>query len=246
MEASSEATNKPLLTDGRSYFTMKQRPFADQRPSMRANVLLQRPKVGQVIRTTRALPPEEFAYTPMAHDGYGVKEIFSEWEQTCNPRPSTREASARRRTCSRQDFVATNRAALRSGCISAKEFRDFKKKHEILVKPEENYDAEDDEYNKIVRRNTVHGIATPVNTEMAATLTWQYGREAIERARAKQTLRHIPTTVSLKRKASRGIKPTRASRGETVKPPPPPTRADTFKIKRFAEIDRYAIDDTWS
>jgi hypothetical protein len=246
MEASIPATNKPLLTDGSPHFIMKQRPFADQRVSMRTNVLLQRPKVGQVIRTTRTLPADEFAYTPMRHDGYGVKEIFSEWEQTCNPRPSTREASARHRTYSRQDFVATNRAALRGGCISAKEFREFKKKHEILVKPEENYDAEDDEYNKIVRRNTVHGIATPVNTEMAATLTWQYGREAVERARSKQTLRHMPTTVLLKRRAVHGIKPTRASRGETVKPPPPPTVADMFKMKRFLAINRYAIDDTWS
>jgi hypothetical protein len=224
---------------------MKQRPFSDQRPSMRSNVLLRRPKVGQVIATMRDLPSEEFAYNPSRHDGYGVKEIFAEWEDTCRPLTTSREVYARRRTGARQDYVAMNRAAIRSGCISAREFRDFRKKHEILVRPEENYDTEDVEYNKIVKRNMVHGMPTPVTSEMKGILTWQYGREAVDRARDRQTVRHMPAAEVLKHTATRGVKPTRASRGHTVKPPPPPTLAETFKMKRFLDIDRHAIDDTW-
>jgi hypothetical protein len=220
---------------------MKQRPFCDQRPSMRTNVLLQRPKVGAASATTRDLPPEEHAYTPQRHDGYGVKEIFAEWEDTCRPQT---EPSARRRVGARQDYVATNRAALRSGCVSAREFRDFRKGHEILVRPEENYDAEDEDYNRAVRREMVHGRPTPARTEIRDTITWQGGRDAVERARDKQTARSLDTAA----RPTRGIgavKQTRASRGHTVKPPPPPTHAETFKMKRFLAIDRYAIDDTW-
>jgi hypothetical protein len=98
---------------------------------MRTNVILQRPKVGQVMPPTRNLPDEDFAYTPRKHDNHGVKEIFQEWEQREREQTAKRERSARRRTCHRQDYVATNRCALRAGCVTAKEFRDFKKKHEI-------------------------------------------------------------------------------------------------------------------
>jgi hypothetical protein len=222
---------------------MKQRPFSDMRLSMRTNVLLQHPKIGKVIQATRQLPDEDFAYTPMDHDDYGVKEIFQEWEKRERQQTAKREKSARRRTCHRQDFVATNRSAVRSGCVNAKEFRDFKKRHEILVKPEENYDAADDAYNKVVRKHMVHGIPTPVTTEMRDTLTWQYGRDAVERARMRQTKRHLPTDDNLKRRVNQGGKYTKATRGETVKPPPPLTYGDTYKIARFRDIGHYAIDD---
>jgi hypothetical protein len=211
---------------------------------MRTNVLLQRPKVGQVAQTTRTLPEEDFAYTPMKHDNYGVKEIFQDWEKREREQTAKRERSARRRTCHRQDFVATNRSALRAGCVNAKEFRDFKKSHEILVKPEENFDAADDAYNKVVRRQMVHGIPTPVTTEMRDTLTWQYGRDAVERGRSRQTKRHLATTTKVQRTLSQGVKYTKATRGETVKPLPPTTYGDEFKIARFRDIGRYAIDDT--
>jgi hypothetical protein len=221
---------------------MKQRPFCDQRPSMRTNVLLQRSKVGAAAATTRDLPPEEFAYTPQHHDGYGAREIFAEWE--ASGRPQT-EPSARRRVGARQDYVATNRAALHSGCISAREFRDFRKKHEILVRPEENYDAEDEEFNRAVRRDTVHGKPTPAKSEIRDILTWQGGRDAVDRARDRQTTRSLDTGARLTRGIGT-IRQTRASRGHTVKPLPPPTLAETFKMKRFLAIDRYAIDDTWN
>jgi hypothetical protein len=224
---------------------MKQRPFCDQRPSMRTNVLLRRPKDGEVIRVTRDLPPADFAYTPQKHDGYGVREIFAEWEQNSNPLPSTREIAARRRTCSRQDFIATNRAALKAGSVTAREFREFKKSHEILVNPDENYDVAVDQYNKTVRQNMVHGKPTPVISQIRDCLTWQGGREEVEKGRRRQARRHAPSTKKMRKRINHGVTPTRASRGHTVKPPAPPTHGDMFKIKRFENIDHYAIDDTW-
>jgi hypothetical protein len=128
--------------------------------------------------------------------------------------------------------------------VSAREFRDFKKSHVILTKSEANYDAEDDEYNKNVRKSLAHGVPTPVTTDMKDTLTWQFGRDAVERARERQTVRHLPPIDgSKKRGLSGGVKLTKATRGETVKPAPPVTYGDTFKLRRFADIGRYAIDD---
>jgi hypothetical protein len=210
---------------------------------MKTNVLLLRPKVGKVIQTTRNLPAEEFAYTPQYHDSYGVKEIFEGWAELERPSTTNRIVAARHRA--RQDFVATNRAAIRSGCVSSHDFRDFKKKHAILVKPEENYDAVEESYRSTRIRSLVHGISTPVSTDMKAVMTWQYGRDAIEKGRQKQTIRHMPQADDLKSRVNHGIKPTRASRGHTFKPLQPPTVADTFKISRFLAINRYAIDDQW-
>jgi hypothetical protein len=223
---------------------MKQRPFSDVRQSMRTNVLLQRPKVGAVIQATRSLREEGFAYTPMYHDDHGVKEIFQDWEKVERTQTANRERIARKRAVRRQDFVATNRSALRGGCVTAKEFREFKKGHAILVRAEENFDAADDEYNKVVRRALVHGITTPVSTEMRETLTWQAGRDAVERARSRQATRHLPSVEIVKRRSWQGVKLTKGARGETVKGSPPRTHGDDYKIPRFRDIGRYAIDDT--
>jgi hypothetical protein len=173
-----------------------------------------------------------------------VKEIFQEWDKLEREQRAKRERSARRRISRRQDFVATNRCALRAGCVTAKEFRDFKKRHEILVRPEENYDAANDAYNRVVRREMIHGITTPVSTEMLETITWQAGRDAVERGRARQAKRHGSPAGIGKKKIRDGVKRTKAARGETVKPPPSQTYGDAFKIARFRDIDHYAIDDT--
>jgi hypothetical protein len=69
------------------------------------------------------------------------------------------------------------------GCVTAREFRDYLKLDTIPTRTEGNSDAEDDEYNRNVRRDLVHGVATPVTTEMKRIRTWKIGREAIDRAR---------------------------------------------------------------
>lgn len=254
---------------------VKQRPFCDMRYSMRSNALLQRDKVGHGKPSVYDLPDEEFRFGMARHDGYGVKEIFAHYEEIEYPQRSPRRASPERkaktqnstrspqqtsiaaRTMSvtrskqkksngKQDFVATNKAALKAGCVTAGEFRDFKKKHEILVKPEENWDAAEDAYLKTVHRAMTHGIHTEYDNGMSDCLTYATARKAKEDAMKK---REIMNTRSIRKQESsitkKKIRPTRASRGHTYKPDPPPSYADTFKMKRFREIDHYAIKDYW-
>lgn len=222
--------------------TVKQRPYCDMRASMATNCLLQRTKMGKVTNCTYKLPEEDFAYGAMKHDDHGVNEIFHLWNVHEPKKKNCGYKSPRRR----QDMVATNRQAIKAGCISAREFRDFKLEHEILVKKQEdraNYD--DIEWN-IKKSTMTFGMPTPPCTEMKGCLTYQYCREAKERAKASQTFRANSVSIKSPRPSlSRGLRPTRASRGHTVRMPSAPTHADTFKMKRFLAIDHYAIDDKW-
>jgi hypothetical protein len=211
---------------------------------MRANVLLQRPKLGIAAQTTRSLPGEQFAHTPRYHDDHGVREIFRHWGTLEQPSLSVRDLSARRHASARQDFVATNRAALGDGCVTAGEFREFKKRHTILTKSELNFEADDHQYNRDVRQSLVHGIPTPVATEMRGTLTWQFGRDAVECARERQTARHSTADGGKPTVVNGRVRWIKAARGEAVKQAPPATLAQAFKMKRFTAIDRHAIDDT--
>lgn len=224
---------------------MKQRPFCDQRPSMAKNPLLQRPKIGRTIKSTHDLPDEDFRYGKVYHDDFGVKECLTQWQQI-NRLPTARKSSRKKNSfTAKQDFIATNKAALKAGCVSAKEYREFKLKNEIFVKPEENFSAEEDAYNKVLRRSMTHGIATPVSSEMKDCLTYKFGRDAVEFARKKQEIRHRPKTAIVVSRSNHVTLPTRATIGESVKPEVPPSYADTFKMKRFLAIDHYAIKDYW-
>ncbi|OHT14966.1 hypothetical protein TRFO_14629 [Tritrichomonas foetus] len=221
---------------------MKQRPFCDQRPSMQANPLLQKPKIGRTIRSTQDLPDDDYRYGKVYHDNFGVKELVSEWQQL---RPTQNRKMPKKVHAHKQDFVATNKAALRAGCVTAKEYREFRLQHEINVRPEDNAGAEEDKYLHSVHQSMVHGIPTPVTSEMKDCLTYQCGRDAVERAKQKQTLRHMPTPTTIKRQTNHGIKQTRASRGHSVKRNVSPSKADNFKMKRFLAIDHCAIVDHW-
>jgi hypothetical protein len=209
------------------------------RSSMQTNVLLQRPKVGKSAPSTRDLPPDDFAYGPQFHDNHGVKEMFEGWSELERPSTTSRVISARYKA--RQDYPATNRAAVHAGCVSPHEFRDFKQTHNIPVRPPQNHKAEEEAYRRDAIRSMTHGIPTPVSTEMNACMTWQGGHDAVERGRSKQTTRHSAPV----RRGLGPVRMTRASRAHTAMPPPAPTEADTFKMRRFREIDRYAIDDQW-
>jgi hypothetical protein len=89
----------------------------------------------------------------------------------------------------------------------------------------------------------IHGIETPVNTEMKDTITWQYGRNAVQWGREKQARRHASNQNGKKKRiATQGVKYSKAARGETVKPPEPETYGDAFRIERLKERGRYAID----
>ena len=144
----------------------------------------------------------------------------------------------------RRDFVATNKAALKAGCVNAKEYREFHKSCRINVKPEENLKAAADEYARALHRAMVHGIPTPVSSEMKDCLTWQGYREAKERAVRKREVQAARKQVKDAMRP-KGPRHTRASRGHTRKPDPPPSYADTYKIPRFRDIKGYKIDDKW-
>ncbi|OHS99725.1 hypothetical protein TRFO_33804 [Tritrichomonas foetus] len=336
---------------------MKQRPFCDQRPSMKTNVMLVRHKVGRVTDTTRDLPPTEYRYGYQAHDDHSVAECLKWGNPIQNDNTRRRSSSVKRRrsrspslestysqtsaaaqhsrnmrtiydgydprnldrsicsskidpeilaqrnmnspggrpgydgmsdtssvysraysinsvstarrpiansktaidaismptrvkqqtekkTRGKTDFIETNRQALRAGCVTASEYRDFKEKNDIFVKPEENFQVQEDEFLRYKQRQMVHGIPTPVSTEMKECLTWQGYKDAKAKALAR---REVQKARKAKKAAvkPKGIRHTRASRGESYKPDPPPSYADTYKIPRFRDIDRYAIVDYW-
>lgn len=226
---------------------IKQRPFCDQRASMKTNVLLQRHKVGRHTPSTYDLPPDDFAYGEMKHDNYGVKDIF-EGFKVRPPPASARSGRSKRAIPAQRDFVATNKAALKAGCVSAREFDEFRGTHMITKKPEVNLVAQSDDDFKIMTRNMVHGVQNHIVHEMKQCLEYQYGRDAVEQARKRQELRQKRLQSPQLNKGKmhqRALLATRATRGESVKPQVAPTHADNFKMKRFLAIDHYAINDKW-
>lgn len=370
---------------------MKQRPFCDQRPSMKTNKLLVRTKVGKTVDTTYDLPPQEYRYGYQSHDDHGVAECLN-WgvnvstvspskqraqsarrnendsknflrrkydgydprnpdrygfdEKLCTHRvdplvvygpsiatteeaakaaggkvtplgtvipPDTaefdsrslsrdnfsqsgsqtsrkrRSASAKRdcdSTCSsarrrkddlsdtesyyrtdveaitsptrvkqptgkrkykrgqKPDFVKMNKMALKAGCVTAKEFREFQESNPMTVQPEENFKPQEDEFHRYRTRQMVHGIPTPPLTGVKDCLNWAGYKEAKERALQRRELQKMKKDRQDAMKP-KGVRYTRAARGHSHKPDPPPSYADTFKIKRFRDIDHYAIDDRW-
>ncbi|OHS92910.1 hypothetical protein TRFO_40766 [Tritrichomonas foetus] len=225
---------------------IKQRPFCDQRASMKTNVLLRRNKVGVHPPPTYELPPVDYAYGEMKHDNHSVKEIFEGF--TVKPPPLSARARARRHITQKRDFVETNKAALKAGCVSAREYDQFRSERFIAVKPQENVNLADDEFLAWKTKNMVHGVQYHIENEMKKCLEYQYGRDAVEKARRRQEIRQQRMSSPQVQRAEiykRRLTTTRASRGHSVKPELPPSYADTFKMKRFLAIDHYAIDDKW-
>lgn len=245
---------------------IKQRPFCDQRPSMKTNVLLSRHKVGKRDAPTYELPDDDYAYGEMKHDNYGVRDIFANYARLNSfakrdeldgygAAPST--ARRTKRTASRspsptfktkRDFVATNKAALQDGCVTAREFDEFRKDHMIPVKPKINGNQTEDEMLHYKQRQMVHGVQYHIDNEMKKCLEYQYGRDAVEKARKSQerrVARESDPKYQMNNARSRRLLPNKATIGHSVKPDPQPTYAETFKISRFRDIGRYAINDRW-
>jgi hypothetical protein len=210
---------------------------------MKTNVLLVRPKLGTVFPVTRSLPADEFSYGSRSHDGYGVKEIMESWDAIEHPQSARVSGGFSPRHRPRQDYPATNRAAVHVGCVTPREFRDFKKSHEILVTTQENYDSDVENFRIDKIRSMAHGKPSPPSTDLKGCLTYQFLRESIEQGRERQAALHSPHAEVSAPKVSHGVRHTRASREHTLKPSPSPTFAETFKIQRYVDIDRYAIDD---
>ena len=228
---------------------VKQRPFCDRRASMNSNYLLQKTKVGRVPPAPYPLPGDDYVYGITYHDDYGVKEIFQNYEKMSrHPPASTRRKRSAQSALPKRDFVATNKAALHAGCVTAKEYDEYRANHMIRCKPEENINTAADEAFKHKVKNMVHGCQYHIEHEMKKCLEYEYGRRAVEKARERQRKRQEELN-SPNNKANpafaRRLLTTKATRGHAYKPPPPPSVADTFKMKRFLAIDRYAIEDKW-
>ncbi|EAY04246.1 hypothetical protein TVAG_474520 [Trichomonas vaginalis G3] len=230
---------------------VKQRAFCDIRPSMLKNPLLVRNKIGKAAPSTHDLPPSDYRYGCKTNIGEGVKEMFQNWEKIENPE-ETQPDSSRRKTEFKpgNDYIAMNRNAIRHGCRTSKEFREFQLKHPVMKKvvdSDSKIESNQNFHTRVV--SMTHGIPTPVTSEMKECLTWYYGREAKERALAKRALeastRARASTATTSSIRSRATRPTRASIGHTKVCYVAPRESDTFKIKRFADIDHYAIVDYW-
>ena len=227
---------------------MKQRAFCDMRPSMMKNPLLVRNKVGHAAPSTHDLPGEDYRYGIRSKKGAGVKEMFANWEKIEQAPVTTRRKAGD--FTPTQDFIATNRAAIRHGCKTAKEFREYQQNHAIMKKAEVTDPGSEskESFHKRVTEMT-HGISTPVSSEMKDCLTWKFGRDAKARALARREYELTSTKHQIKQSKrttlARASRATRASRGHTYVAYKQPKESDTFKIKRFANIDHYAIDDKW-
>ena len=224
---------------------MKPRPFADYRPSMAKNPLLQRAKIGRAIPTTQDLPNEDFRYGKPSQGDLSVKDIFNHWSEVDN---NNLAITSRQEYKPKEDFVATNRAAIRHGCKTAHDFREFYLKHPIYKKPEQEIgNSESDFHNKCT--NMTHGSKTTVSTEIQDCLTFKTGREAKERALAKKKiqseLNEFKSINSSKVSWAKAGRPTRASRGHTYQAYKSPRESETFKLKRFLNVDKGLVKTHW-
>ena len=224
--------------------------FSDYRPSMSKNPLLVQGDVGHTTPSTQDLPGPDYRYGIRSKHSSSVAECFSNYGLDDNDDddiPVERCLSARRPRKEKQDYIATNKAALRAGCRTAREFRDYKLEHDIPIKQEvKTTAAEKIAFHRKVS-NMTHGDRTVIVDEMKDCMTYKTLNDAIVKAIADRQ-KNIEKAKRIKAKKPNlvtGTRSTNASRGHTYKPPPPPTEAQTFKMKRFRDINRYAIDDKW-
>lgn len=228
-------------------------PFSDHRPSMDRNVLLVTHPVGHAAKSTHTLPDSDFRYGIRTTSNGSVKDCLSGWD-TEEDKLSWKFISrseipeSARRFHGKQDFIATNKLALKDGCVTSRDFREFKEANrDIIVKLDDNGEFER-EYNRRVRiKNMRHGIPTPLKSEISDCLTYRPLHEAIARAWRKKEIQNEIRKARKKAKPTfqTASRSTKASRGHTFKGAPPPTLADTFKLKRFTDITRHKIVDHW-
>mmetsp|Transcript_24047 Transcript_24047/g.33206 ORF Transcript_24047/g.33206 Transcript_24047/m.33206 type:complete len:224 (+) Transcript_24047:88-759(+) len=102
----------------------KKRGSAGQRAMRRTMI---KDKIGEVRSTTYDLPDNEFVYGAHSHpDPEGAGAVLSKWVVGTPSQPKE----------SQQSFIKTNRQATMSGCITARQQREFAKAHpEITFTP---------------------------------------------------------------------------------------------------------------
>lgn len=189
-------------------------------------------------------PPPEPEPEPVKPDPECPKaEMMSLVERTLGAPVTNRPLNIK----TNRDFISTNKAALDAGCVTARDFREFKEENYIATKQKTKNGQRAKRLHEMKVRNMVHGISTPVHSEMKDCLTYKTLNDALDRAVRTRELQALRTKAKTAKKPTfkKASRSTCASRGHTVKPPPPPSEADTFKMKKFKDIDHYKIVDYW-
>jgi len=212
---------------------------------MAKNPLLQRQKMGKAPPTTQDLPGEDFTYGKPSHGDLSVKEIFNHWSELQIPGSTT----SRKDFKPKEDFVATNRAAIRHGCKTAHDFRQFHLKHPVYKKTEKESGNAESQSDFVARCQTMtHGKKTSVSNEINDCVTFKTCRDAKEKAVAKKLAQaELGKSVQFSSKVtwSRAARPTKASRGHTYQPYRSPRESETFKMKRFLNIEHGLVHKEW-
>lgn len=214
---------------------------------MSKNILLVQGEVGKVTPATYNLPSEDFRYGIRTKSNGSVADCFKCYDTEDEPCVQERCLTSRRQKKAKVDYIATNKKALKSGCLTARDFREFKESHTIPVRQiERNSELEREVHQKKID-DMVHGIKTPVVEEIKDCMTYKTLNDSMTRAIQNKAANEEKARrkKAMKPNLRTGTRSTKASRGHTFKPAPPPSEADTFKIKRFREIQGYAIDDKW-
>ena len=149
-----------------------------------------------------------------------------------------------------RDWITINKNAVHNGCITSRDFRNYQTEHQIMQKPKQLSEGQEtnEQFHDRVNQMT-HGVHYDIVNEMEDCLTFKTGREAKERALAKRQ-REMQRNTYLKSNTRQAItqrstRPTRASLGHQHVAYVPEKPADTFKMKRFCDVDHCAIDDKW-
>lgn len=91
------------------------------KPDKRVTMI--KPVVGKVKSPSYALPDNDFVYGIESKlDKEGAGEVVSSWAQSKSSEPP----------CSMQSFVATNRQALKNGCLTSKAQREYGKQFPVM------------------------------------------------------------------------------------------------------------------
>ncbi|EAY15222.1 hypothetical protein TVAG_202160 [Trichomonas vaginalis G3] len=218
--------------------------YRDYRPSMAKNALLVHGDIARATPSTHNLPPENYVYGIKSKKEAGVKEMFDNWAALENQPQSARRDKEFK---PKQDYIATNRSAVKHGCITSREFREYQIEHPIMQKQKvfaPNSETPEAFHNRVSQM--VHGKATPTFSEMDDCMHFKTGRaleqKAWEKKRAEQERRSLDQSKGTI--AQRSHRPTKASIGHqyVAKEPNP---VDSFKMKRFLAINRCSVVDHW-
>ena len=125
------------------------------------------------VRTTFTIPEKDYVFgIPNKIDTEGAGRVLEQWVQS---EPSRPEASMR-------DLPATNREALRNGCLTAKEYAEFIKRSPVYkVNPKSNNSSKKQPLpSEILSEDRTFGIKSLTNNVSIANLL--QGNPAIEEA----------------------------------------------------------------